>query len=938
MLGLKDTIDSILEAALSAAGAVASDITGRHREWESEGGKLWRTSPSGCFLVAGNPGRRVETEGELAALRALFPIPAPTPPCRPAVRASCVGKVKDIREALEGSLGPRYRIDREVGRGGNAIVFQAHDTKHTRDVAIKVLRPELMASVAVDRFLQEIEMAAHLQHPNIIPLFDSGDAEGYPYYVMPYFGGQTLRDRLDREGALPIDDFLALAKDVGDALAFAHDHKIIHRDIKPENIILSGGRALVADFGIARALVAASERFTDSGLAIGTPEYMSPEQGGADPIIDARSDIYSLGCVLYEVMAGDPPFTGRTAQAIISKHQHERLPSLEIVRPGIPRGIVDTLETALAKVPADRFATASEFVHSLVRGSTSERATFEVTPERPGPDHKTRLVVLSAGAVAVAAVAAAVFLRPDGDLVPLDANRVMGVPFVETGFPDPPTGLGEIAALRIGSAFDQTDPLKFEWGRSWLDSNVRNDIAQLSGHVADSIARARGARYRFEGEVVTVGDSANVILRLYDTGNSELVDQRTAVGLADPEAILQLALNAARAILPALIGPGPVDSTLYLDRDVGAAALWMQGEREYRVSRFERALEFYERALDRDSSLVMAALKGALAANWKNLTSYADRLVDHALTRHRELRPRYGHFANGLKMYLVGNADSALYHVRSALDADTLWAEAWMLLGEVHRHLLTRETPPDSLARDAFERARTLDPEFTAPLYHLVEFALWGKDLPRADELAIQFHASDPDTSVGAQLSLILACAREEGSTSGVDWQRAADDNPNAVLQAGHTFARQLSYSACSKDAFAALLASEASSPNIRFDAMVGLQSVLMAERAYDSVRVVLNSAIASGVSYADAFFVLDAAAGGVGFDEGALRFVEKRRLLGQRAGRSLAAGDVVASYARFANIEEDRQRACRPGGKHREPGLTPPGRRDCGSPSRPVR
>jgi serine/threonine-protein kinase len=273
---------------------------------------------------------------------------------------------------IRAALSARYVVERELGRGGMATVYLARDTKHNRSVAIKVLRPELADLLGRERFLREIEIAARLQHPNIVPLYDSGADGGLLYYVMRFVEGESLRDRLDREKQLSVDDALQIAREVADALAFAHSLGFVHRDIKPGNILLSDGHALVADFGIARAIAAAGgSDLTERGIAVGTPAYMSPEQGSGQDSVDSRSDVYSLACVLFEMLAGDPPFSGRTAQALIARHQQEPPPPLSVVRPTVPPAIQAAIETALAKVPADRFATAMRFSDALM--TTRER-------------------------------------------------------------------------------------------------------------------------------------------------------------------------------------------------------------------------------------------------------------------------------------------------------------------------------------------------------------------------------------------------------------------------------------------------------------------------------------------------------------------------------------------------------------------------------------
>ncbi len=270
-------------------------------------------------------------------------------------------------ELLTRALAGRYVIEREVGAGGMATVFLARDVRHARPVAIKVLRPELAERLGAERFLRETQTTATLHHPNIVPLYDSGEAEGLLYYVMPYVEGETLRDRLRREGQLAVADAVGIACDVADALDYAHRHDIVHRDVKPENILLHERRALIADFGIALALEsgAGDLRLTGTGISIGTPQYMSPEQAMGERHITARTDIFALGAILYEMLAGEPPFTGETAQAIIAKMLAVTPAPVRDIRTAVPAHVADAIDRSLQKVAADRFATAAEFAAAL---------------------------------------------------------------------------------------------------------------------------------------------------------------------------------------------------------------------------------------------------------------------------------------------------------------------------------------------------------------------------------------------------------------------------------------------------------------------------------------------------------------------------------------------------------------------------------------------
>jgi serine/threonine-protein kinase len=292
-----------------------------------------------------------------------------------------------VLEDLSVALGERYTIDRVLGRGGMATVYVAEDLRHSRQVAIKVLRPDVAAAIGAERFLREITIAARLTHPHVLPLLDSGQAAGSLYYVMPYVRGETLRQRLVREQRLPLKDALAIARELGGALDYAHREGFVHRDVKPENVLLADGHAVLADFGIARAICqAGGDHVTEVGLAIGTPEYMSPEQAAGDRELDGRCDVYALGCVIYETLAGEPPFSGPSARAVIAKHLSEPPPPLRARRPDAPAAVEQALARALAKDPADRFASIADLMAAL----EDTRAVGAV----PAPVGKTRSIAV----------------------------------------------------------------------------------------------------------------------------------------------------------------------------------------------------------------------------------------------------------------------------------------------------------------------------------------------------------------------------------------------------------------------------------------------------------------------------------------------------------------------------------------------------------------
>ena len=396
--------------------------------------------------------------------------------------------MEDAPQELPAVLGDRFIVDREIGRGGMATVFLAHDRKHDRPVAIKVLRREISAGVGPERFLREIRTAARLQHPHIVPFYDSGEAGGILYFVMAYVIGESLRDRLQREPQLPVDEALRLTRDVADALDHAHANGVVHRDIKPENILLSGGHALVMDFGIARAVSAQGDedRITSAGLVIGTPAYMSPEQAASGQTIDGRADIYALGCVLYEMLAGHPPFMGRTAQEILARHSLDPLPSLRTSRPDIPDFVEHAVIKALAKAPADRFPTAAAFTEACV--ATEQWA-------RPSP----RWLPVS-GAAVVAAAAFAFFKAAESPANRASAPTAMAapsiavLPFTNIGRDSSNQALSDGISEEIATTLGRVPGLSVKAPRSSFSLRDRNLTIQ-------EIGRTLGVRYLVDGSL-----------------------------------------------------------------------------------------------------------------------------------------------------------------------------------------------------------------------------------------------------------------------------------------------------------------------------------------------------------------------------------------------------------------------------------------------------
>ena len=418
---------------------------------------------------------------------------------------------------LQAALTGRYTIEHELGRGGMATVYLAQDLKHGRPIALKVLRPELAAALGPGRFLREIEIAARLTHPNILPLHDSGEAGGLLYYVMPYVDGESLRSRLAREGPLPLDQALEIAREVASALGYAHEHGVVHRDIKPENVLLESGHAVVADFGVARAVwELAGDRLTETGIAVGSPAYMSPEQAGAEERLDGRSDIYALGCVLYEMLVGEPPFTGPTPRAVAAKHLRQSVPSARITRPGVPAAVDRVIRTALAKVPADRFSDAAHFAAALA-------ACAGQPGRRLAPRRWTGVVVAAALTVAAGRWA---WARWSGSpSLPVPAARLDPTHVAVLYFED----LSEGRTLRHvagGLTEDLIDQLGQVDALRVISSSGVAPYRERSVPL-DSIARTLGVGTIVTGSVGRSADRLRVAVRLIDAANGNQLRSQT---------------------------------------------------------------------------------------------------------------------------------------------------------------------------------------------------------------------------------------------------------------------------------------------------------------------------------------------------------------------------------------------------------------------------
>jgi serine/threonine protein kinase len=435
----------------------------------------------------------------------------------------------DLSQRLQDALAGRYTIERELGRGGMATVFLARDLKHQRRVALKVLEPEVARAIGPERFLREIETAARLSHPHILPLFDSGQADGLLFYAMPYVEGESLRERLERDKQLPLEEALRLTREIASALDYAHRQGIVHRDIKPENVLLQEGQALVADFGIARAAAAGGAKLTATGVAVGTPAYMSPEQaaGGA---VDARADVYALGCVLYELLAGQAPYLGPTAESVIFQHLNAAVPRITALRPALPAGLDRVIGKALAKSPADRYGSVAEFLAGLETGLS------ETEPEKPAT-HR----VLWSSVVVVAGLAGLLLLSwwqawgPFGGTLKPAAKKDW---ILVADFDGPPgdSTLAPAARGLLSAALDQSRivaTVTNDQISEALQTAGKPPDTRLTPALAKELAYRSAVRTVLEGTIGKLGTGYSVIVRLTDADSARVLFTESATARGD---------------------------------------------------------------------------------------------------------------------------------------------------------------------------------------------------------------------------------------------------------------------------------------------------------------------------------------------------------------------------------------------------------------------
>jgi eukaryotic-like serine/threonine-protein kinase len=634
----------------------------------------------------------------------------------------------DVLTRLQTALADRYRIQRDLGRGGMATVYLVHDLHHKRNVALKLFRPELAATIGPERFLREIETAARLQHPHILPVFDSGEARapgseapGLLWYTMPYVEGESLRDRLRREVQLPVDEAIRIAREVALALNYAHRQGVVHRDIKPENVLLSEGQALVSDFGVAWVYDAATAaKLTESGMVVGTPAYMSPEQAAAGQV-DGRSDIYSLGCVLYELLAGEPPHTGPTAQALMSRRLTESPRPLRAVRETVPESVEAAVTQALAKVPADRFATAAEFAAALAAPTAS---AVPRAAARPSSRSSNRLWLWGGAALALVALGALV-LRGGASRSPIvpSASVIAVLPLAPT---EPDTGL-----VRLGRDLAATVSANLDGVGSIRTVDRLTVLAQTRGQAGYSLedgaalARRLGASSVVLGSVVGAGRQVRADLGLYRTDS--LLPLARAQVTADPENINALTDSITWALLRQIwrTGGAPTPSLAAVTtRSVPALRAFLEGEREIVESRWQKGAEAYHRAMEADSTFWLAYWRYAYAKDW-NFEEY-DSSVTRALRDHRNALPEQERLL--IEGFTSESVSVQLARYRQVTERFPDNWLGWMYYADALVHWAPGLGFTNADAKVALERTLTLNPNLLPAWEHLGWMALALRD------------------------------------------------------------------------------------------------------------------------------------------------------------------------------------------------------------------
>ena len=685
-------------------------------------------------------------------------------------------------ERLAAALADRYRIERELGQGGMATVYLAHDLRHNRQVAIKVLRPELAAALGADRFLREIETTANLQHPHILPLFDSGQVQSqesrdeatgpstldsrpstFLYYVMPYVDGETLRARLARTGPLPLAEVTRYTGEIADALAKAHKAGVVHRDIKPENIFLADGHALVLDFGIAKA-VACSHRpehpsgakdlsaLTTLGVSLGTPAYMAPEQVAADPDIDHRADIYALGLVAYEMLAGGSPYVATTPAQQMAAHIAQPPAPIEPRRTDCPPALSALIMRCLAKDPGERWQSADDIVNQLrtVQTTTQRRAT--ASSGRRTAVIAGLLLLVIAGTLAVRRLA-----RPAAGTASSDVIAVL--PFTVRGGPQF-TYLGEGIVDLLSTSLDGAAGLRSVNAHALLGF-AGQDAAAMTVERAGAVADHFKAGLFVMGDVLEVGGKLRLSASLFDRGDETrpLAEATVDGEPGDVLSLVDLLATRLAADRSAQGGARLTRTAAVTTASLPALKAYMAGEQAYRAGQYVASTNFFQEAVLADTGFALAFYRLGMAQERMAWAEDARRSAELAYLHSSRLSAHDRRFLEALLATRRGRSGEAEQQFRAIIQSWPDDAEAWYQLGELLFHGSPLQGGSVTSAKESFSRALFLDPGDLGALYHLMRIAALTGNKADLDSLSARFYRLSPEGDRTLELRALQALA-----------------------------------------------------------------------------------------------------------------------------------------------------------------------------------
>ena len=635
--------------------------------------------------------------------------------------------MSDLQARLQAALGAAYRIERELGGGGMSRVFVAQERELERQVVVKVLPPEMAAGVNAERFRREIQLAASLQHPHIVPLLAAGHSDDLLYYTMPLIEGESLRAKLARAGELPISETVRILRDVTDALAYAHEHGVVHRDIKPDNVLIARHHAVVTDFGVAKALSQSTGKssLTSAGVALGTPAYMAPEQAAADPHTDHRCDIYAVGALGYEMLTGRPPFTGATPQQLLAAQVTEAPEPVTKRRATVPAALAAVIMRCLEKSPADRWQTAAELLHDLEALTTPSGGRVAAIAQ-PVVLLRERWRGVALAVVALLGFAGAWLLwrarTPSGP--PVSASRIAVLPFSVHGGQDV-AYLGDGMVNLLGTSLDGAGDLHTVDPRASLGLVAREGSLVVDPQTGAALAQRLGAGLYVLGDVVKAPEGLRLEASLYDVRRGAEPVAQGAVGGAVAQVFSLVDELATQLLANRSGGPGTRVTRIAAVTTSSLPALkaYLEGERRLRAEQFTQALDAFERAAALDTLFALAYYRMSITAEWLVRADVSQRAAEQAVRHSERLSDHDRSLLAALLASRRGDPATAerLYRTIVTLYPDDV--EAWFQLGEVLFHYGPPAGRPIAQSREAWTRVLQLEPANAGALLHLARVA-----------------------------------------------------------------------------------------------------------------------------------------------------------------------------------------------------------------------